>query len=516
MNFIELMMGSITVDQTAVPFRTETRQTDSGNSSSISFAQMLGSRMSRPSLHAENTRSPAATAAVLQPSSNGSVEQKEPLYKSFRQVRQSIQEKENGERQTVRKAPSEDKAESKDEGSVMQVLAQLLGVDQKVLNRLLEESGISQEALDSLENTAETALILSDILGLDPDQQKTLERLLEMIKGSMTADSHNEDIQRSIPLEPDSQLTHETQETVGSAGDKQMPKDVLDPVAAQLISKISDMLDEFAERLDLEQDTVEDEIEKLMMPLLKKSETSKQNIIDEGQTAMADADPVKDPEGTDAINGQDPKLQEEDAGEKKELDMKDGDGEQELVPKPVQSSDEGVQHVFMNTASDSTRTAEVGHIAPERPAVPAREIIGQIVEKAGALITQDKAEMVMELKPDSLGRISLKVVTENGIVMARFVAENRQVQQVLETNMQMLKDSLERQGINVQSLSVSVRQDEGQQRETRQRYGDSQRIGSKRPVTAAKAAEGITTGYVEENAGRNPYMWESSTIDLTA
>ena len=520
MNFYEIMMGSITGNQATASFGTEAGQTGSDKSGGISFTQILDSRMNDTSIRAVNLRNTAETSTARQPASEGSVEKSESLYKSYRQVKESIQRTGANERHTVRKASSEDKVKWDEDGkskkseetsaNVMQILAQLLGVDQEVLNRLLAENGISPETLNSLENTDEATLILSDTLGLDPAQEDTLRTLLEMIKGTIAADSQSEDIPEGIPFDP---ATQEASEIAGAAGGK-TPKTVLDPVIEQLISKISDKLDEFTERLVSEQDTVEDEIEKLLAPLLKKSEAVKQNVIEEGQTTGSD--PNEDIKGIDEKSLQESKLQEEDTGEKNDLQGKDNGGEQGLLPKPAQQGDESVQHMFMNTASDSTGTSDVGQIASQRQTVPAREIIGQIVEKAGAVITQDKAEMVMELKPDSLGRISLKVVTENGIVMAKFVAENRQVQQVLETNMQILKDSLERQGINVQSLSVSVRQDGRQQEENRQQYGTTQRIGNRRSMTGAKVVEGVTAGYVEANAVRNPYMWESSTINLTA
>jgi len=91
-------------------------------------------------------------------------------------------------------------------------------------------------------------------------------------------------------------------------------------------------------------------------------------------------------------------------------------------------------------------------------AVKKEEFILQIVEKAKVLLDGDKQEIVMDLKPDYLGKMTLKVVTERGIVAAQFVAENEQVKSILESNMQLLKDALQKQGFNVQECSVSVGQ----------------------------------------------------------
>lgn len=85
-----------------------------------------------------------------------------------------------------------------------------------------------------------------------------------------------------------------------------------------------------------------------------------------------------------------------------------------------------------------------------------KQVMDSIATKARVFIEDDKAELLMNLKPDSLGRLSLKVVAENGIINAKFIAESQQVKEILESGMQVLKDSLEGQGIPVESLSVSV------------------------------------------------------------
>ncbi len=88
--------------------------------------------------------------------------------------------------------------------------------------------------------------------------------------------------------------------------------------------------------------------------------------------------------------------------------------------------------------------------------MPAREIINQVAEKVKIVLSSGKSEMVIDLKPDQFGRLALRVVTEGNRVSASFIAENRQVKEVLDSNMQFLKDSLEKQGFALEGFSVSV------------------------------------------------------------
>lgn len=144
-----------------------------------------------------------------------------------------------------------------------------------------------------------------------------------------------------------------------------------------------------------------------------------------------------------------------------------------------------------------------------------QEIIKQVVEKAKVVITGEKSEMVMELKPDNLGRLALKVVTERGMVVAKFVAESQQVKEVLETNMQFLKDTLEKQGLSVHSFSVSVGHDQSNgHKGYRELYMDRD-LASKNENFYQTSVSGVS-GLLSEEKKINPYMWSDSKINLTA
>lgn len=94
-----------------------------------------------------------------------------------------------------------------------------------------------------------------------------------------------------------------------------------------------------------------------------------------------------------------------------------------------------------------------------------KDIINQIQGKIKADIKGTVSEIRMLLKPENLGEISLKVLTENGIVTAKILADNHKVKEILESNLNELKQSLSENGIEVTELSVSVGQDDSSQRQ---------------------------------------------------
>lgn len=160
---------------------------------------------------------------------------------------------------------------------------------------------------------------------------------------------------------------------------------------------------------------------------------------------------------------------------------------------------------------------DIAAAVPERPQIFSKaEVTAQIIEKAETMIREDKSEMILQLKPDSLGKISLKIIHERGEIIARFVAESEQVKAVLEGNMQLLKDSLQKSGVMVQSLEVSV----GQQGGNQQRGWD----GKPKDGFAhseLKDSEGLKKSFVQPTYGyggftADYYSGQSSEIDLTA
>jgi flagellar hook-length control protein FliK len=86
----------------------------------------------------------------------------------------------------------------------------------------------------------------------------------------------------------------------------------------------------------------------------------------------------------------------------------------------------------------------------------AKEIMAQVVQKAELLFNHKLSELKIDLKPEFLGRLTIKVMVEEGVVTARFIAENQQVRHLLETNLHTLRNNLESQGLRVDRAEVNV------------------------------------------------------------
>ena len=83
------------------------------------------------------------------------------------------------------------------------------------------------------------------------------------------------------------------------------------------------------------------------------------------------------------------------------------------------------------------------------------EVPRQIVEQAKLVRSTEDTQMVIKLKPEHLGELTLKVsVSANGSVNAAFHTDNAQVRGIIENSMVQLKQELQAQGIKVDNVGV--------------------------------------------------------------
>lgn len=66
------------------------------------------------------------------------------------------------------------------------------------------------------------------------------------------------------------------------------------------------------------------------------------------------------------------------------------------------------------------------------------------------------SEIEMQLHPQSLGSLHISLASKNGIVTAQFSAQNEAVKEVLESQVMVLKENLEQQGVKVEAVEVTV------------------------------------------------------------
>ena len=85
----------------------------------------------------------------------------------------------------------------------------------------------------------------------------------------------------------------------------------------------------------------------------------------------------------------------------------------------------------------------------------------QIVEKASFAIKNFQPGITINLKPEFLGHVKIRITTENHLVSVKIMAEIPLVKEMIETNLNQLKADLQDHGLEVDRLDVSLAPDSG-------------------------------------------------------
>ena len=85
-----------------------------------------------------------------------------------------------------------------------------------------------------------------------------------------------------------------------------------------------------------------------------------------------------------------------------------------------------------------------------------REIISQITEQMQLHVREDVTELRMQLNPESLGTVNLTLAAKEGNITAQLAAQTEAVRAALETQIYVIKENLEQQGIKIEAVEVTV------------------------------------------------------------
>lgn len=126
-----------------------------------------------------------------------------------------------------------------------------------------------------------------------------------------------------------------------------------------------------------------------------------------------------------------------------------------------------VQVQSVNAVSESAARAVEGAKSVSAETLSAKgtteaRVINQIINKVSLRSNGSHSEIKIRLDPPSLGTIRMNVTTAGDSVRMVVIAESHAVKQIIENNLSQLRDSMQAQGLKVESFTVLVGGNEGQ------------------------------------------------------
>lgn len=145
-----------------------------------------------------------------------------------------------------------------------------------------------------------------------------------------------------------------------------------------------------------------------------------------------------------------------------------------------------------------------------------REIANQIIEQIKVVIKPEQTSMELMLNPEHLGKVNLSIQAKDGAMTAHFVVQNELSKEAIESQMQTLRDTLNQQGIKVESVEVTVAAYAFEQntQQEHENHSEERKSQSGRRITLEEA---FTMSEIPEEEGRNNSDGlRGSQIDYTA
>jgi flagellar hook-length control protein FliK len=109
-----------------------------------------------------------------------------------------------------------------------------------------------------------------------------------------------------------------------------------------------------------------------------------------------------------------------------------------------------------------------------------QSIIDQLATKIHTAVRSGVTEVRVQLRPEALGDVTLKIRIEGDVVTARMQVESQQVKAIVENNFQSLKDSLAQHDLQAGSFEVNVQTGERQADSSGEKFFNNESSGQNR------------------------------------
>ena len=88
--------------------------------------------------------------------------------------------------------------------------------------------------------------------------------------------------------------------------------------------------------------------------------------------------------------------------------------------------------------------------------VNVEDILRQVSQMTRVIVGQAESSIEMQLNPENLGKVYLQVVSREGVITAQLAAQNEAVKEALESQMVVLKENMNQQGLKVEAIEVTI------------------------------------------------------------
>lgn len=368
---------------------------------------------------------------------------------------------------------------------VSQKVEELFGVSEAELKEAMEELGLS---FVDLMNPVNLANLMTKLTG----QEDSLTLLMnsdfqELMKG---LEGFSEELMQKLGMTKEEaaklmgQLQQEIPQTTETV--EQIP----DSVSNQQNQTESPKEDASVILQSVQEAPEETVAAKEAEPAIKNPQQTENSDGEASQTVQKTAEENVD--GNQEQNSQGDAMEEND----RESTFRENRGlklERNPVEEPamqnIQAAKTGEAPIVGNTAASVNTNINV------------TDIIRQVSEFTRIMYQGNVTSMEMQLNPENLGKIFVQVTAKEGAITAHLAAQNEVVKEALESQVAILKENMNQQGLKVEAVEVTIASHEFERNLEENQHNQSQEEQQEQASKNTNTRRSISLNQMDELSG---------------
>ncbi|HZJ82628.1 MAG TPA: flagellar hook-length control protein FliK, partial [Clostridia bacterium] len=240
--------------------------------------------------------------------------------------------------------------------------------------------------------------------------------------------------------------------------DEIVPPNTLAKLVEENVITIKESISDLQIDLNVEVDAISKEGSKGQNTLLYKSEDNEPDPIDDKGVLDDDKGLLDDKVKISTLRDKNQEPMVETMKSKRLSNFIDDPGaDLPIASKKINTEESQVSNGFRLLDKDNNEmTLDFTEALKENHGIEQANMVREIVDKAIMTLDQGGREMEIQIKPDHLGKITLKVILDNGVFTGKIYTTNEQIREFVQRNLDDLRISLEGQGLIFTSLDVDV------------------------------------------------------------
>lgn len=120
-------------------------------------------------------------------------------------------------------------------------------------------------------------------------------------------------------------------------------------------------------------------------------------------------------------------------------------------------NDSTTNNIFMqNLTQEQNANPVVNNTEMTMAETQTQDVMDQIMEYMKVQVKADTTNLEMQLHPESLGTVNIRIAAKDGVLTAQFTAQNEAVKNIIEGQITLLQQNLDEQGVKVEAVEVNV------------------------------------------------------------